>query len=205
MLLSTGEAKKRKPSVDESPAVVLKRLKPSLENAADEANERGEPCPDQLMNLEEKPPRERETKTDTERSLIEAAHHEVITKVPPVPRLAYKSWKAIEEAVADYKRLPILTIVFGRVGLFGSRKFTPQQTKKLLKRIGNNKSSQDRLKMLLDALAQVEGNEVMLMQDQFDVRVESLFKRQPKNCALSTGGRPWPWIGHTQRTIWVFT
>ncbi|KAG3085441.1 hypothetical protein PI125_g19221 [Phytophthora idaei] len=58
------------------------------------------------MNLEEKPPppRERETKTDTERSLIEAAHHEVITKVPPVPRLAYKSWKAIEEAVADYEK-----------------------------------------------------------------------------------------------------
>ncbi|KAG2924642.1 hypothetical protein PC117_g15356 [Phytophthora cactorum] len=50
-----------------------------------------------------------------------------------------------------------------------SRKFTPQQTKNLLKRIGNNKSSQDRLKMLLDALAQVEGNEVMLKQDQFDV------------------------------------
>ncbi|KAG2854380.1 hypothetical protein PC113_g13351 [Phytophthora cactorum] len=49
------------------------------------------------------------------------------------------------------------------------RKFTPQQTKNLLKRIGNNKSSQDRLKMLLDALAQVEGNEVMLKQDQFDV------------------------------------
>ncbi|KAG2818059.1 hypothetical protein PC129_g12902 [Phytophthora cactorum] len=70
------------------------------------------------------------------------------------------------------KRLPILTIVFARVGLFGStmsRKFTPQQTKNLLKRIGNNKSSQDRLKMLLDALAQVEGNEVMLKQDQFDV------------------------------------
>ncbi|KAG2858029.1 hypothetical protein PC113_g10179 [Phytophthora cactorum] len=68
MLLSSGEAekKKRKPSVDESPAVVLKRLKASLENAADEANERGEPCPDQLMNLEEKLPRERETKTDTE-------------------------------------------------------------------------------------------------------------------------------------------
>ncbi|KAG6945122.1 hypothetical protein JG688_00016733, partial [Phytophthora aleatoria] len=57
--------KKRKPSVDESPAVVLKRLKPSLENAADEANERGEPCPDQLMNLEEKLHRERETKTDS--------------------------------------------------------------------------------------------------------------------------------------------
>ncbi|KAG3109782.1 hypothetical protein PI126_g24869, partial [Phytophthora idaei] len=36
------------------------------------------------------------------------------------------------------------------------RKFTPQQTKNLLKRIGSNKSSQDRLKMLLDALAQVE-------------------------------------------------
>ncbi|KAG3169686.1 hypothetical protein C6341_g10991 [Phytophthora cactorum] len=84
MLLSSGEAekKKRKPSVDESPAVVLKRLKASLENAADEANERGEPCPDQLMNLEEKLPRERETKTDTERSLIEAAHHEVITEAP---------------------------------------------------------------------------------------------------------------------------
>ncbi|KAG4055955.1 hypothetical protein PC123_g8975 [Phytophthora cactorum] len=84
MLLSLGEAekKKRKPSVDESPAVVLKRLKASLENAADEANERGEPCPDQLMNLEEKLPRERETKTDTERSLIEAAHHEVITEAP---------------------------------------------------------------------------------------------------------------------------
>ncbi|KAF1781950.1 hypothetical protein GQ600_19549 [Phytophthora cactorum] len=97
MLLSSGEAekKKRKPSVDESPAVVLKRLKASLENAADEANERGEPCPDQLMNLEEKLPRERETKTDTERSLIEAAHHEVITEAP-VPRLANKSWKAIK-------------------------------------------------------------------------------------------------------------
>ncbi|KAG4060083.1 hypothetical protein PC123_g4999 [Phytophthora cactorum] len=104
-LKAMGEAKKkRKPSVDESPAVVLKRLKPSLENAADEANERGEPCPDQLVNLEEKLPRERKTKTDTERSLIDAAHHEVITKVPPVPRLAYKSWKAIEEAVADYEK-----------------------------------------------------------------------------------------------------
>ncbi|KAG6962460.1 hypothetical protein JG688_00008567 [Phytophthora aleatoria] len=216
------------------------------------------------MNLEEKLPRERETKTDTERSLIEAAHHEVITEVPPVPRLAYKSWKAIEEAVADYEKatnthyrvrssgyvreynetysdqLPmglefsfktfrcvnsvyqesrakgdrsnntgytgckarftarfvniasseeevpnwriairyahfyaslktgntnVLFDLYTRVG----RKFIPQQTKNLLKRIGSNKSSQDRLKMLLDALAQVEGNEVMLMQDQFDV------------------------------------
>ncbi|KAG2991625.1 hypothetical protein PC118_g5020 [Phytophthora cactorum] len=75
-----------------------------LKAMADEANERGEPCPDQLVNLEEKLPRERKTKTDTERSLIDAAHHEVITKVPPVPRLAYKSWKAIEEAVADYEK-----------------------------------------------------------------------------------------------------
>ncbi|KAG2950379.1 hypothetical protein PC117_g4483 [Phytophthora cactorum] len=193
-----------------------------LKAMADEANERGEPCPDQLVNLEEKLPRERKTKTDTERSLIDAAHHEVITKVPPVPRLAYKSWKAIEEAVADYEKatnthyrvrssgsvreynetysdqLPMglefsfktfccvnsvyqesrakgdrsnntgytgckakftarfVNIASSEEEIFPwmekqlGRKFTPQQTKNLLKRI-------------------VEGNEVMLMQDQFDV------------------------------------
>ncbi|KAF1786902.1 hypothetical protein GQ600_23834 [Phytophthora cactorum] len=156
------------------------------------------------------------------------AHHEVITKVPPVPRLAYKSWKAIEEAVADYEKatnthyrvcssgsvreyneyqaIRSLTSTRLKTGntnvLFDlytcvGRKFTPQQTKNLLKRIGNNKSSQDRLKMLLDALAQVEGNEVMLMQDQFDVTCGIVIQTSAKNCALSTGADP----GHGLDTL----
>ncbi|KAG3161194.1 hypothetical protein C6341_g13659 [Phytophthora cactorum] len=136
-------------------------------------------------------------------------HKRLITRlslrVPPVPRLAYKSWKAIEEALADYEKatnthyrvrssgsvreynetysdqLPMgLELSFKTysrgwstaslladakastkdIGVFLSRqlgrKFTPQQTKNLLKRIGNNKLSQDRLKMFLYALAQVE-------------------------------------------------
>ncbi|KAG3201941.1 hypothetical protein PC128_g3529 [Phytophthora cactorum] len=168
---------------------------------------------------------------DTERSLIDAAHHEVITKVPPVPRLAYKSWKAIEEAVADYEKatnthyrvrssgsvreynetysdqLPMglefsfktfccVNSVYQESRAKGDRsnntgytgckaKFTarfvniasseeeifphwgvveqairseihPTADEKLTQAHRNNKSSQDRLKMLLDALAQVE-------------------------------------------------
>ncbi|KAG3017901.1 hypothetical protein PC120_g10748, partial [Phytophthora cactorum] len=69
------------------------------------------------------------------------------------------------------------------------RKFTPQQTKNLLKRIGNNKSSQDRLKMFLYALAQVEGNEVMLMQDQFDVTCGIVIQTPAQNLCFEHWGQ----------------
>ncbi|KAG2819912.1 hypothetical protein PC116_g21039 [Phytophthora cactorum] len=169
-------------------------------------------------------------------------HKRLITRlslrVPPVPRLAYKSWKAIEEALADYEKatnthyrvrssgsvreynetysdqLPMgLELSFKTysrgwstaslladakastkdIGVFLSRqlgrKFTPQQTKNLLKRIGNNKLSQDRLKMFLYALAQVEGNEVMLMQDQFDVTCGIVIQTPAQNLCFEHWGQ----------------
>ncbi|KAG3218740.1 hypothetical protein PC129_g10450 [Phytophthora cactorum] len=79
------------------------------------------------------------------------------------------------------------------IGVFLSRqlgrKFTPQQTKNLLKRIGNNKLSQDRLKMFLYALAQVEGNEVMLMQDQFDVTCGIVIQTPAQNLCFEHWGQ----------------
>ncbi|RLN53846.1 hypothetical protein BBJ28_00022879, partial [Nothophytophthora sp. Chile5] len=49
------------------------------------------------------------------------------------------------------------------------RAVTTQQTRNLLRRIQKDHSAEARLKNLLHALVQVEGNDVMLIQDQLDV------------------------------------
>lgn len=101
-----GDGKKRKADSIEGTDQAPKRLRPSSLTGSASCCTLGDedPCPPQLLNLEEKQPRDRGSKTTGDRAKIEEAHHDIDNKVSPMPRMAYGSWTAIETAIKDYEK-----------------------------------------------------------------------------------------------------
>lgn len=67
-------------------------------------------------------------------------------------------------------------------------KVTPQQTRNLLRSIMGPDSAQDRMKDLLHALRQIEGSDVLVIQDQMDITCGAIMQTKVQKMMFERWG-----------------
>ncbi|POM70692.1 Hypothetical protein PHPALM_12832 [Phytophthora palmivora] len=90
------------------------------------------------------------------------------TKPLPLDDQDREDVKALADARVSSKH--ITNLLNDRIGC----KVTPQQTRNLIRSIMAHDSGEDRLKDMLHALRQLEGSDVLVIQDQIDTKVQKI-------------------------------